>query len=97
MNEEAESARSGIRLPLTICCVANLMFAVPAPAAEAPHAISLQSAPDPDQAGQPILPADATWAGVAVIIAGGLFLAAASIGPIVRLNQNSALPADSCD
>ncbi len=35
---------------------------------------------------QPVLSGDGTWAGAVVIIAMGLFLAAACIGPIVRMH-----------
>jgi hypothetical protein len=35
---------------------------------------------------QPVLTGDGTWAGAVVIIAIGLFLAAACIGPIVRMH-----------
>lgn len=46
------------------------------------------------QATHPQLPADATWVGVLVIAIGALFLAAAIIGPIIRLNSHP-LPPDS--
>jgi hypothetical protein len=51
-------------------------------------AITRTAAPDftSDQLNQPILSSDTTWAGVMVIIIGGLFVAAGTIGPIVRVN-----------
>jgi hypothetical protein len=75
------------------CVLVNLMVANQVWAAEpsTPGSLS-QVAPEVVQWGEPILPTDATWAGAAVIIMGGLFLAAASIGPIVRINMPAELP-----
>lgn len=51
--------------------------------------------PIADQApGLPVLPTDTAWVGVMLIIIGGLFLAAACIGPIIRLNLAGSISAD---
>lgn len=60
-----------------------------APAGGAPAHTAAPDLPYP----HPALPAErATWAGVMMIIIGGLFLAAASIGPIVRANAPEEVP-----
>jgi hypothetical protein len=58
----------------------------PPPPAE-PTSTALSDA-DP----HPILSADAAWAGALVIIILGTFLAAAVVGPIVRLEAPEAVP-----
>jgi hypothetical protein len=72
--------------------------ASPAPTESAPHA---DDAPRADAAPHttshaasegPVISADGAWAGVMVMIALGLFLAAAVIGPIVRLNTPEPPP-----
>lgn len=40
----------------------------------------------------PVLPMDATWVGILVIIIAALFLAALVIGPLVRLNAPEIIP-----
>jgi hypothetical protein len=42
----------------------------------------------------PVLPADASWVGAMLIIIAGLFLAAACIGPIIRINLPDDFNAD---
>jgi hypothetical protein len=41
---------------------------------------------------QPVISTDSAWAGVVIIIACGLFLAAAVIGPIIRIEISKDLP-----
>jgi hypothetical protein len=40
----------------------------------------------------PMLPAASEWPGLVLILAGGLFLAAAVIGPVMRANADDPLP-----
>jgi hypothetical protein len=57
-------------------------------------ATELAAAEDPGDP-QPILCDDATWAGVVLIAAAGLFVAAACIGPIIHLNLGPDIPPNS--
>jgi hypothetical protein len=45
-----------------------------------------------DRSPHPVLSDDATWAPVILIIIGGMFIAAAAIGPIVHVNAPEEVP-----
>ena len=70
---------------LIACCVTQPIHAAQSEPATRPNiAAPVDAAPQPELT--PSLSTDATWAGVLVIVAAGLFVAAACIGPIIRAN-----------
>ncbi len=70
-------------------CLLIVLFAVPAAADE----LAADAAPSAAAAdSHPILSSNDAWAGVVIIVVIGAFLAAAVIGPIVRVELPEAVP-----
>jgi hypothetical protein len=57
--------------------------------------VAMAAAPEPG--GLPVLPEHPIWAGVMVYIVAGLFLAAATIGPLVAVLMPTAVEPESHD